>query len=247
MSGLRAALALLTRIPTRSGPDTEHAVPWLPVVGAAVGGVVAGVYIGLRGATTPLVAATIAVAVGVLITGALHEDGIADVADAFGARGDRIRTLEILKDPRHGTFGVLALVLTVVARAAAIGSLGAWSALAAIPAAHALSRAGAASLMWLLPAATPSGLGATYSAPVTRGRVAAGAVAAVVIAGALLGWWTVPAVAIVILAAALMGALALHKIDGITGDVLGAAQQLGEIGVLVLAAAAAGRIPWWHA
>ena len=246
MSGFRAALALLTRIPARSGPNTERAVPWLPVVGASVGAGVAGIYVGLNEVLSPLVAAALAIAAGVLATGALHEDGLADVADAFGAGRDRDRTLEILKDPRHGTYGVLTIALTVVTRVAAVGSMEAWTALAALPVAHALSRAGAASLMWLLPAATPDGLGATYSAPVTRRRVAVGAGIALVVGCALIGWYTIPAAGIAAVGAFIMGSLAMRKIGGITGDVLGGAQQLGEIGILVLAAAAGGAIPWWR-
>jgi len=246
MKGFRAAVGLLTRVPSRPGPDTEKAIPWLPVVGGIVGVVVAFVYIALRGSVGPAAAATVAIGAGALVTGGFHEDGLADTADAFGADVSRERRLEILKDPHHGTFGVLALVVGIVARIAAVSALGRWEALAALPAAHALSRAAPAQQMWLLPSATPDGLGARYSEPVGR-RVALTAGAAGLGATvALLGLWSVPAVAVAILAASAMGWLALRKIGGITGDVLGATQQLVEIGVLFVCVSAGPGVPWWR-
>lgn len=246
MSGFFDALALLTRIPTRGGSRTERAVPWLPVVGACIGAAVAGVYVALRGPTTPLAAAAVALAAGALLTGALHEDGLADVADAFGARVDRERTLEILKDPRHGTFGVLALILSVATRVAAVAALGPWAAFAGLVAAHAISRAGPAFLMWLLPVATPGGLGATYSAPVTARHASSAALIAAIATAGLLGPWTLLSGVLVALVTGAMGWLAMRKIGGINGDVLGATQQVSEIGVLLLAVAAGSAIPWWH-
>ena len=249
MSGFFEAMALLTRVPTRGGAHTERAVPWLPVAGAFIGAIVAGIYAATRGVVGPAAAAALAVGAGILITGALHEDGLADTADAFGAGVNRERTLEILKDPRHGTYGTLALVLSVVVRVAALSGLTGGGALAALPAAHAVSRAAAGWMLRRWPAATPDGLGATYAAPVTSSQagvaVAIGAVAAV----GLLGPWGLGAIALAALPAWGLGRLAASKIGGITGDVLGAAQQLCEIGVLLLAAAAAhasGAVGWWR-
>ncbi|MEX2555450.1 MAG: adenosylcobinamide-GDP ribazoletransferase [Actinomycetota bacterium] len=249
MSGFFDAMALLTRVPTRGGAHTERAVPWLPVVGAVIGVVVAGMYASTRGAVGPTAAAALAVGAGILLTGALHEDGLADTADAFGAGVGRERTLEILKDPRHGTYGTLALVLSVVVRVAALSALTGLAAVTALPVAHSVSRAAAGWMLGRLPAATPDGLGATYAAPVTSLQAGValgiGAIAAV----GLLGVWGLGAVSLAVLAASGVGRLAASKIGGITGDVLGATQQLCEIGVLLLAAAAAragGAVPWWQ-
>lgn len=246
MSGFFDALALLTRVPTRGGAHTERALPWLPVVGAVLGGVVSGLYAASRGAVGPVAAATIAVGAGILLTGALHEDGLADTADAFGAGVDRDRTLAILKDPRHGTYGVLALVLSVVARVAALSALTGIEAAAALPAAHAVSRAAAAWMLARWPAATPGGLGATYAGPVTWSQAGMALLAAAIAAVGLLGPWGVAALALAVLPAAGLGRMASRRIGGITGDVLGAAQQLCEIGVLLLAVAASAAIPWWR-
>src|SRR5438874_9132505 len=111
MRGFLGAVSLLTRIPAREEAPPERAVPWLPVVGALIGAACAAVYAMTRLALSPLAASTIAVTAGILLTGALHEDGLADVADAFGAGEGRERALEILKDPHHGTYGVLSLAL----------------------------------------------------------------------------------------------------------------------------------------
>ncbi|TMK20414.1 MAG: adenosylcobinamide-GDP ribazoletransferase [Actinobacteria bacterium] len=246
MKGFRAAVGLLTRVPSRPGPETEKAIPWLPVVGALVGAGVALIYIALRDATTPLAAAAVAIGAGALVTGGFHEDGLADTADAFGADVSRERRLAILKDPHHGTFGVLALVVSVAARIAGVSALDRWGALAALPAAHALSRAASALQLWLLPAATPTGLGATYSKPVGRRSGLAAGGFGVVAGVALLGGWSIPAAAIAILVASAMGWLSLRKIGGITGDVLGATQQLVELGVLLLCVSAGSHVPWWR-
>jgi len=244
--GFFDALSLLTRVPTRAGADRQRAIAWFPVVGALIGGAGAAVYALARTALTPLVSATLTVAALALLTGALHEDGLADVADAFGSGGDKARTLEILDDPRLGTYGVLALSLSLIARVAAIGSLDGWTVAAVLPAAQALSRASASCVMPVIPPARPSGLGARYSAGVTPKRVLAGVSAAAVVSGALLGWWAIAATALALTVTAGVGALAARKIGGITGDVLGAAQQLSEIGILVLAVGAGGAFPWWR-
>ena len=246
MSGFFDALALLTRVPTRGGAHTERAVPWLPVVGAAIGGVVGAIYWATEGPLGSLTAAVIAVGAGVLLTGALHEDGLADTADAFGAGVDRQRTLAILKDPRHGTYGVLALVVSVVARVAAVSSLDGVAALAALPAAHAAGRGTAAWMLTLHRPAMPEGLGATYAGPVTSAQAPMAIVITVVIAGGLLGVWAVAALAIAGIVALVAGRWSERKIGGITGDVLGGAEQVVETGVLLLAVAAAAAVPWWR-
>lgn len=246
MSGFFDALALLTRVPTRSGAHTERAVPWLPVVGAAIGGVIGAIYWATEGPLGSLGAAALAVGAGILLTGALHEDGLADTADAFGAGVDRDRTLAILKDPRHGTYGVLALVVSVVARVAAVSTLGGVAALAALPAAHATGRGAAAWMLTRHRPATPEGLGATYAGPVTPAHAPVAIAMTVAIAGGLLGAWAAAALAIGGIVALAAGRWSERKIGGITGDVLGAAEQVVETGVLLLAVAAGAAVPWWR-
>jgi adenosylcobinamide-GDP ribazoletransferase len=239
------AVSLLTRIPARGDADTERTVPWLPVVGALIGAVAAAVYAALRLALAPLPSATVAIVAGIALTGALHEDGLADTADAFGARVERERTLEIMKDPHNGTFGVLALAASVFARIAAVAAMGPAAAAVALPAAHALGRSTSAVLMWMLPSAG-DGLGARYSARVSRRQAAAAAAVGLAITIGSMGAWGLAAAAVAGVGSALAGSLALRKIGGVTGDVLGAAEQLTEIGILLLGASVATGIPWWR-
>src|SRR5919106_1091258 len=126
VSGLPSAVAFLTRIPVggsgRKPWDPAGALPWFPVVGALVGAVVAAVY-ALGSVVFPAeVAAAIAVAGGMALTGGLHEEGFADTFHGLGAtsRGDALR---ILSDPAHGTYGLLALVVGTTVRVFALGSL----------------------------------------------------------------------------------------------------------------------------
>ncbi len=254
LNGFRTAVSLLTRVPV--GADRPRssalarAVPWFPVVGGLLGLAVAATYAGALVVLPPLAAAVVAVGVGIVLTGALHEDGLGDTADALGGGEGKEDALRILKDPAHGTYGVIAIVLSVLLRGVSLGALGGWSAVAVLPAAHALSRGAAALLLGRGPPAGGEGLGASYSAAVTR-RGVGGAVAGGLLVGLLfMGAWVVPAAALSLLGAAAVGSLSLRRIGGITGDVLGAAQQIGEILVILLGAAVAANgwpsLPWWR-
>ncbi|HXF57348.1 MAG TPA: adenosylcobinamide-GDP ribazoletransferase, partial [Actinomycetota bacterium] len=240
MKHLRVALSLLTRVPVGAAlwgrPELARAVGWFAVVGGLLGAALAGAYAGLRLVLPAPVASAMAVALGVVLTGALHEDGLADTADALAGR-DREEALRILKDPAHGTYGVLALVLSVVLRVGALAGLDAWAALAVLPAAHALSRAAAAVLLRALGPARLEGLGASYAAAVAPRQLALGGAAAVLLAGLSMGPWGLPAAAAAGLGALGVGALARRRFGGMTGDVLGAAQQVGEVAVLALGVA----------
>lgn len=248
MMGLRVAVSLLTRVPAgvREVPagGFDRAVAWFPVVGALVGCGLAGLYAGLLVLLPPLVAATITVACGFVLTGALHEDGLADVADALGGR-DREHALAIMKDPVHGTYGMLAIVTSVVVRLGALAALDAWSALAALASAHALSRTGVLGLMALGRPATAGGLGASYLGEAGRGRLVIGMLGGLAIGGGVTGTWVLVLAGLVAAGSALVGVLAIRRFGGLTGDVLGAAQQAGE--VLVLLATAAVAVNGWAA
>jgi adenosylcobinamide-GDP ribazoletransferase len=247
VNGFLGAVSFLTRVPTGTGPrpaeELARFVPWFPVVGAGVGLAVAAVYAGALQLLPPLPAAAVAVVAGVCLTGAFHEDGLGDTADAFAGGWDRDSTLRILQDPRLGTFGVLAVAASLLLRVAAVAALAPAAALAALPAAHALSRAGAVATMAALPAAG-TGLGATSTRSLSHRRALAGAAAGLAVALALLGPAAAWAAAATALAAWLLGRLARRRIGGVTGDVLGTVQQLGEILVLLAAAAAVTAGGW---
>jgi adenosylcobinamide-GDP ribazoletransferase len=251
--GLRLAASFLTRVPVAATPespgDLARAVPWFPAVGALVGLAVAACYAGGRLVLPSLVAAAVAIGVGVLLTGAFHEDGLADLADALGARTPE-DAHRIVKDPTHGTYGVLALVLTVVVRTAAVAALDGPQALAALPAAHALARAGAVVLLLARPPSTAHGLAATLAAWVTPRSVGRAVAVGLVIGGAALAWWLPLAVVVAAAGVAAAGVVAVRTLGGASGDALGAAEQAAEVVVLLATAAlatlGAAGFPWWR-
>ena len=212
----------------------------LPIAGAVIGATGAAGLVAARICHLPtLVCALVAVAVLVLVTGALHEDGLADVADGFGGGATRESKLAIMRDSRIGVYGALALCFSILLRVAALASLVERSvALAALALvfAGAISRvAGLAPMMWL-PPARAEGLGATVSAPSREIWFRAGFAAAAFglgpwLAGAGLGQIAVATIA-AFFVAALIANVAKRQIGGYTGDVLGAAQQLAEIAAL---------------
>jgi adenosylcobinamide-GDP ribazoletransferase len=240
MRGLIIAVSFLTRIPVPARVHTDKdialGVPWFPVVGALIGVLCALVYGAALTELPPFLSATIALATGVLLTGAFHEDGLADTFDAFGGGWTKEERMRILKDPTHGTYGVMALVLSTMLRAGAITTFTFPVALAVLPAAHAVSRAASVALLGTVRPAG-EGLGASYGEAVTRGRAAVGVVIGLLIGAAGLGVWLLPAVAVVTLCTWIVGRWSLAKIGGISGDALGATQQIAEIAVLAVAVA----------
>jgi adenosylcobinamide-GDP ribazoletransferase len=210
----------------------------LPIAGALIGATGAAGLIVARICHLPAFAGAV-VAVLVLATGALHEDGLADVADGFGGGATREAKLAIMRDSRIGTYGVLALCFSVLLRVAAIASIferGVLLAAAALIFAGALSRvAGLAPIMWL-PPARPDGLGATVASPSHEIWIRAWLAAAVI---GLAPWFAGAGMSQIALAiivafavAALVARIAKRQIGGYTGDVLGAAQQLTEVAIL---------------
>jgi adenosylcobinamide-GDP ribazoletransferase len=247
--GPLAALQFLTRIPIRlrSAPDMAGMVVWFPLAGAVIGLVAGGVGALAFEWTSPLVAGALAVVTGLLVTGAFHEDGLGDVADGFGGGWSVERRLEIMKDSRHGTYGVAAMASSILIRVMAVASLPSWgTVLAGVVAAHAMARGAAVALMASMPLARHGGLGTDYGQATTRLRGSAAGAMAGVIGWIAVGPWTIPAIGVALVSVAAVGALARHKIGGISGDVLGAAEQVAECAVLVLISALALRHdPWW--
>jgi len=251
MRNLRAAIAFMTRIPVpiTGTPSMTAAVPWFPAVGAIVGLAVGGTAALLLHLVPPLVAASVAVLVGVALTGAFHEDGLADVADAFVGGWSREERMRILRDPLHGSYGVAAMCGSIIIRVACVASFGASPAVAfaCVVAAHALGRTGAVALMAAMPAARAEGLGAEYTRSLRPVSAAIGEASGVAIAALAVGWWVGPFVLATVVGACAVAWLAMRKIGGITGDVLGAAEQTIECLVLVTATGLATRYRlWWR-
>jgi adenosylcobinamide-GDP ribazoletransferase len=236
--GLRLAATMLTVLPVRATradrPAAAVAMAAAPLVGAALGCVLALL---LRAGDLVLpawVAAALTVAAGVLATRGLHLDGLADTADALGAYAGPARALEIMKKPDIGPFGVAAVALVLLVQAAAVAAVGPGAVVAgwaagrlAVPVA---CRRG-------VPAARPAGLGALVAGTVRR--PVAGAAAAAVALGAV---WAVPgrpwqgpaAVAAALLVALALTRHAVRRFGGVTGDVLGAGVEAATTAALVV-------------
>ena len=243
---LRGAWAFLTRLPGGAHPETDRdlgrSVPWFPVVGAVVGALSGAVYWALHGPLGASLAAVLAVAAGAVATGCFHEDGLADTADALGGT-TRQRRLAIMKDSRVGAFGVLALVLSTLVRVFAVSSLAATDGLIALVVAHLLGRTMAVAVMGAAPAAAGTGLGHSYTAHRPRAWTAAVVVlsSAVAVGLGLTGTVSLTTAAA---GAALVALVARRAFGGITGDVLGATEQVAEMAVLVSAAALVSTHGW---
>ncbi|WP_457797119.1 adenosylcobinamide-GDP ribazoletransferase [Methylocystis sp. S23] len=249
---IRACLSFYSRLPVPPGadgyvmPDFARASWATPIAGAIIGAIGAGaILIASILHLPPLVAATCAIGALAFATGALHEDGLADVADGFGGGATRDQKLSIMRDSRLGAYGALALFVTSLLRVSALAAIlegGVFRAVFSIVAAAALSRAvGLIPLVTLLPARS-DGAGASAPTPsptaLRRALYIGGAIAlAPLFGGATLAQTVVAQIA------AVGGALGVSKlaerqIGGYTGDVLGAAQQAAEIGLLIALSAA---------
>lgn len=234
LAELAAGFALLTRLPVHrltlpTIPAAARAVWAYPIAGAVVGALGGGAYWFGQGLSfPPALAAVWAVAALVLITGALHEDGLADFADGL-AGGTREQSLSIMRDHHIGTYGVIALVLSLAIRATAIALIASpGSVVAALAAAGAASRLSAVLLMTALPPARADGLSVAVGRP-GAGLTAAALGATFVICWLLFPFGTTLAVILSALAGAIgIGAVASTRLGGQTGDVLGASVQLTE-------------------
>jgi len=234
LAELRLAFVFLTRLPVRlddARPSTLAQAGWaFPICGAVVGLVAWLGYAAGAALTLPApLCALLAVVAGVLVTGALHEDGLADFADGMGGGRDRARKLEIMRDSATGSYGVLALILVVAIKTVAMAEIGAAGAvLAALVALGSASRFAMLATLAIMPPARIDGLGKDAGAP-SVWRVAVGG-ALTLLAAAPLGLAGVGAVIGTLAAAVIPAAIAWRQIGGQTGDVLGAVQQIGEIG-----------------
>ncbi|MCH8240216.1 MAG: adenosylcobinamide-GDP ribazoletransferase [Proteobacteria bacterium] len=233
---LLRAFAILTRLPVADrGSDAAGRCVWaFPLAGGVVGALGAGVLFaahqaGLYG----LLAAGVALGAQIFVTGALHEDGLADVADGFGGGRNKADKLKIMRDSRIGVYGVIALILVLGLRWNAIAALGLAEAIVALIAAGVLGRLAIVSLPVLLAPARPSGFGATIANP------PAAALAGAVLIGLALTLALLPPIqcaaisAVMLVCAVVFAWLANKQIGGYTGDVLGACEQSCETAILL--------------
>ena len=234
------AVQFLTRLPLPwAGKPRGARASWAwPLAGAAVGALAGmGASLALWTGLPPNVAAALALALPALATGGLHEDGLADSADGIWGGRTPERRLEIMKDSRIGSYGALALVLTLLIRWSALSALFAagsvWGPLLAL---GALSRWPMAAMLWALRPAREGGLSRLIGRPAGP-TLALGAVVALLLGLLALGAQTIPAALAILAVTALWGLLVRARLGGQTGDTCGAAQQLAEFAALLALAA----------
>jgi len=241
---LKASIAFCTQLPfARATPQAAKVLgkaAWaFPVAGLVVGLVGAVVYVlAHRLGVPPWPAAALSVTATLIVTGALHEDGLADAADGFGGGGTRQQKLDIMRDSRTGAYGVCAVVLSLLLRVGALASFAdAHGVVWALLASHGAARATMPALMWLVPPARGDGLSYEAGTPPGQSVAAAVAIALIVLAFCLHPARGVIAFVVVAATVTLMAWLSARQIDGQTGDVLGALEQVGEVAVLLVALA----------
>ncbi len=235
------AAQFLTRIQFSRRAVEEHelagAVAYFPLVGALVGAGIAGVTI----VVTPLVGLDAAIvaglAFGALLTGALHEDGLADTCDGLGGGFTKARVLEIMRDSRIGSYGAVALILLYAGRFTLFRALGGAGLLLALPVASAFGRASGVVLMAWLPNARAEGMADDVARSLRRGTVAMGVLTALVLATALTGITAPPLVAVAIVITLAAAMYLRHRLGGVTGDTLGAVNVVVETSVVAVAVA----------
>lgn len=242
---LRIAVAFLTRLPipvpnNLTGGDLEDgalagAARAFPLVGLGLGALAGGVYLLALGlGLTPWLAAVLTLAAQVLLTGALHEDALGDVADGFGGGGNKSHKLQIMRDSQVGTYAVVAIALALALRGGALTALAeAWLVFAALIAAGAASRCAVLWVMFLLEPARNDGLGSQAGQPEMPDLIIASGLAVVVTIVGLGFSAAILALVATAIAGAAVAWLAQRQIGGHTGDVLGTIQQCAEIGFLL--------------
>lgn len=244
VADLRIAASFVTIMPVASSKpagdgDIARATWALPVAGLLVGLAGAVVYaLASKLGLAPGMAALLALAATTLVTGALHEDGLADTADGLGGGQTRERKLEIMRDSRIGSYGVCALILSFGLRWSALAAIAdPWAVTLALCSAHAVARAGVPAFMSLVTPARPDGLSARAGSPPGRSVAIAFAVGTLALALALGPARALVGLVLLSLAGLVLARLAIRQIGGQTGDILGAFEQVGEILILLVAAA----------
>ena len=238
MLEIRLALGFLTILPVlpRQVADDQSVAAsfgWFPLVGFALGGILCLEDLMLRALLGPQLRSTLLILSLAILTGAVHLDGLADTADALGARGDRSRAIEILRDSRIGSFGTIALFFTLALKIIALSTIGGTARYLALCFAPGIARWAMVAVSYRMDYLRAEGAGSVILAD-TRGRSLAIASATVMLAAILarsldaLVAWAIAALAVLILRA-----FYDRWLGGVTGDLIGAAGELVEVLMLV--------------
>ena len=241
------AIQFLTRIPTPFEIDytpdrLNSASRYYPIVGAIIGSVAALAFFLASLALPTIVAVLIATAATALLTGAFHEDGLADTFDGISGAYDRARSLVIMTDSRIGTFGALALIIVISTKVAALSSLAdTTTIITALIAAHIISRTSIVIVQATSTYARETGIAGPQDQPFKP--INAIIVAAIAIITIIALFLVVsPTAALLATAGAIIGHILIRlyfqsKLKGHTGDTLGATQQITELAIYIAFAA----------
>jgi len=210
-----------------------EAITLFPIAGLVIAIITAGLWYLASMALPPTLAAGLAIGFSLLITGALHEDGLADCADGFGGTPDKDKALTIMRDSTIGTYGGAALVLSIGLRWAALANLAPIAGCLALLIAHSGSRAAMTIAMQFSVYARAEGLGKLASGELPSAHFLITLLIAFAFALLFGLWQGAVAFAIALTLAWTFLKYAEHRIGGYTGDVLGAMQQIAEIAILI--------------
>lgn len=235
---LLLAMQFLTRIPVPAISNTSNnemgrSMLWYPAVGLIIGGLLFGVW-SVTDGIAPLLRAALILAAWVLVTGALHLDGLADSADAWlGGFGDRERTLAIMKDPYCGPAAVTTLIVVLILKFAALDALVVSDKSVALIIAPPLARAAMPLLFLTTPYVRPGGLGAAFANHLPQRSAIVVLVATALMILVVFRGLGVRALLASLLLFAAIRYMMMQRIVGTTGDTAGALVELLELGVLV--------------
>ncbi|WP_052245408.1 adenosylcobinamide-GDP ribazoletransferase [Halocynthiibacter namhaensis] len=231
----KLGIMLLTRLPMRSITGVVPTLPastWAwPIIGAFIGLMTGGTYlvatcIGLP----PILSAFVALAVSLMLTGAMHEDGLADLADGLGGGSSVEKKLEIMRDSRLGSYGAAAMILTIGLRISAMAAFAdPWITLMACIGLSAASRSFMVPVLWLVPPARTNGQGAHASEVTARQTIYCLLIAFIIFACATNILTALTVTVTMGISTFLLSRVVIKQISGQTGDVLGATQQLAEM------------------
>ena len=238
MKSLICALSFLTPLPVSTGKldnsEFARSQVWFSLIGLFQGLLIASAFFGLSFILPKLAATVFTVAIWVLVTGGMHLDGLGDCFDGFFAVATKERRLEIMKDPRLGTFGTLGLVFAILLKVALVGTISIsnlWS-LAPLVLSPVFAR-GCVMLLSFFANARGNGLGFGLNTGTVWLYPLINFVPAVILA-VFLGWLGAIALLASLFVVLLVGLLALSKVGGVTGDVFGMAIEMSEIAVLLV-------------
>lgn len=235
---LRAAFMLLTRIPVRwdkeTPPDLNRCLWTYPIVGmvvALVGVCVygGGIFIHLPNGVSVL----LSIAVMIIVTGAFHEDGLADTLDGFGGGLTAEKKLEIMRDSRIGTYGGLGLIIVIGLKAAVLWSMAYYQFMAALLVGASLSRFMIILILRILPPAREGGLSVNAGRP-SNNTILVGLSTPLLISMLLLDLRTsLIVVAVAVIITWLFSRFTFKQVGGFSGDILGATQQISEVAIFL--------------